>query len=228
MNKLLHERLREIAESVGCKGCEHLTSIVGSGCDEFDICTDCINAVTTALADEIEKYYIPRPRFENGEPVQFGDEVELHYKSGGCKKGCIQSWRVNEGTVRMLSFVGDDHELLYRYDSKIDVLKRSEHKVLDGDGEETNAGDTVYTKSGIKCTVEKIGTQQCEGMEDWDGTPWIMFDNGSWMHAHDVTHREPDSLEKLLVELRGVDFIPSKDYLNHLADRLAAIMERDA
>lgn len=101
-------------------------------------------------------------------------------------------------------------------------------KVLDADGVETKAGDTVYAKSGIKYTVEKIGHQQCEGMEDWDGTPWIMIDNGSWMHAHDVTHREPDSLEKLLVELRGVNFIPSKDYLNHLADRIAAIMERDA
>lgn len=34
-------------------------------------------------------------------------------------------------------------------------------------------------------------------------------------------------MEKLLVELCGVDFIPSKEYLNHIADRLTAIMERD-
>lgn len=48
------------------------------------------------------------------------------------------------------------------------------------------AGDTVLTKSGVERTVAKVGTEHCEGMEGWDGSPWVMFTNGSWMHAKDV------------------------------------------
>ena len=216
MNKLPHEKLREFVDSSGCKGCNHLASMAGSDCDEFDTYTDCINAVATGIADEIEKYYDPKLHFVDGELVNEGDKYVDQF-GHECTISridiCVRIWDENGEYENV-----DVHK----------PLKRPEPKALDADGVETNAGDTVYTKSGIKCTVEKIGTQQCEGMEDWDGTPWIMFDNGSWMHAHDVTHREPDSLEKLLFELRGVDFIPSKDYLNHIADRLAAIMERDA
>lgn len=218
MNKLLHERLRDIALRGGYLNCVR-TLIGKEECPNGD-CRDCVKQAAKTLADEIEKYYIPRPRFQDGEPVQFGDVVRTEFGNVECvaiEYNEYDAW-VKDGT---------DND----WNSSIaaDMLAKSHRlqKVLDADGVETKAGDTVYTKSGIKYTVEKIGPQQCEGMEDWDGTPWIMFDNGSWMHAHDVTHREPDSLEKLLVELRGVNFIPSKDYLNHLADRLAAIMERD-
>lgn len=59
MKKLLHERLREY----------------GSNC-RADYTDWLSQRHANELADEIEKYYIPRPRFEDGEPVQFGDEVE--------------------------------------------------------------------------------------------------------------------------------------------------------
>lgn len=226
MEKLIHERLRESLGklddccNISSEIINHLRSDLGLTEDQKSYANDLRNIINY-IADQVEKYYIPRPRFEDGEPVQFGDVVRTEFGNVECvaiEYNEYDAW-VKDGT---------DND----WNSSIaaDMLAKSHRlqKVLDADGVETKAGDTVYTKSGIKYTVEKIGTQQCEGMEDWDGTPWIMFDNGSWMHAHDVTHREPDSLEKLLVELRGVNFIPSKDYLNHLADRLAAIMERDA
>lgn len=38
---------------------------------------------------------------------------------------------------------------------------------------------------------EDFGTKLCEGMGGWDGSPWVMFGNGSWMHARDLTHERP-------------------------------------
>lgn len=60
MKKLLHERLREFARILDDDG--NFTFLELNEAE--------------SLADEIEKYYIPRPRFKDGEPVQFGDEVE--------------------------------------------------------------------------------------------------------------------------------------------------------
>lgn len=65
MKKLLHERLRE-------GGQDYFVYSVGldSGCI---VLTD---PESEKLADEIEKYYIPRPRYEDGEPVEYKSETE--------------------------------------------------------------------------------------------------------------------------------------------------------
>lgn len=133
-----------------------------------------------------------KPVDDCNEPVQFGDEIELHYLIGGADKGRFQEVTVNRGPVWMLSFTGVDHERLYRYDSECDILKRPAPEVLLGDGKPVSKGETVYvTDSGIERTVKGFGTKLCEGMDGWDGSPWVMFDNGSWMHARDLTHEHP-------------------------------------
>lgn len=68
MKKLLHERLREVGKNEVCTW-PILFSVTGTDDALY-------STFANDLADEIEKYYIPRPRFEDGEPVQFGDEVE--------------------------------------------------------------------------------------------------------------------------------------------------------
>lgn len=99
--------------------------------------------------------------------------------------------------------------------------------MLDADGVEIKVGDTVWGKySGVEHEV--IGFDSCDGLLC---VSIRNVETGSTGGASPnlLTHREPDSLEKLLVDLRGAaDFIPSKEYLKHLADRLTAIMERDA
>lgn len=67
MKKLLHERLRNWAKEYPYS---QLTAANDLGCSPYEH----IDSVFLAIAAEIEKYYIPRPRFEDGEPVQFGDE----------------------------------------------------------------------------------------------------------------------------------------------------------
>ena len=219
MNKLLHERLRDIALRGGYLNCVR-TLIGKEECPNGD-CRDCVKQAAKTLADEIEKYYIPRPRFEGGEPIQFGDDIEIYNLTGLLDSGTIQSFHPNNGSVWMLSLVGVNHERLVRFDPGTCVIKRPEPKALDADGVETKTNDTVWIiESGAKGKVEEINKDRV----------YVKCDDG-WLddvHVSHITHREPDSLEKLLVELRGVDFIPSEEYLNHIADRLTAIMERDA
>lgn len=74
MEKLLHERLKESAHEGYSTKCA-IDEVIGRDCDKFEDCDECAKNALKKLADEIERYYIPRPRFEDGEPVQFGDSV---------------------------------------------------------------------------------------------------------------------------------------------------------
>lgn len=110
MKKLLHERLREIKNS----DCESLAAVAGVKCHAFCNRYACHKEIYKALADEIEKYYIPRPRFEDGEPVQFGKEFvdcnghnqtlsSLTYTKGGHGYVSLNGWtkqRIDEPAKR--------------------------------------------------------------------------------------------------------------------------------
>lgn len=140
----------------------------------------------------LERCTYKKPVDDCNEPVQFGDDIELHYSGGGVDKGLFQEVAINKGPVSILSFVGVSHARDYRYDSECDVLKRPAPEVLLGDGKPVSKGETVYViESGIERTVKDFGTKLCEGMGGWDGSPWVMFGNGSWMHARDLTHERP-------------------------------------
>lgn len=213
MKKLLHERLRNRTR-------------IEQGYIETDsgVTVTALNKKEMlALADEIEKYYIPRPRFEDGEPVQFGDYVD------GCN-GPVDSFLIYEDGSETV--YGED-DLPYNVDdgaaTNIDEPhKRPKPKVLDADGVEIKVGDTVWSlNDSTKWKVtETHPTEPRISLRQLDTEKEVV---GGWFLSSEYSLREPDSLEKLLVDLRGAaDFIPSKEYLKHLADRLTAIMERDA
>lgn len=151
----------------------------------------------------LERCTYKKPVDDCNEPVQFGDDIELHYSGGGVDKGLFQEVAINKGPVSILSFVGVSHARDYRYDSECDVLKRPAPDVLLGDGKPVSKGETMYViESGIERTAKDFGTKLCEGMDGWDGSPWVMFDNGSWMRANDLTHERP---------VIGADGLPIKD-----------------
>ena len=68
-DKTLVERLIE-AKLVNC---EDFARMFGIECQEQKDCTTCKHVVCCSIANAIEGEYIPRPRYEDGEPVQFGD-----------------------------------------------------------------------------------------------------------------------------------------------------------
>ena len=74
------ELLRKYAEtrSLTLLTCRQTPEALGKECDDFRSCNDCHMFVCNAIADQIERETLPRPRFEDGEPVQFGDKYEAY------------------------------------------------------------------------------------------------------------------------------------------------------
>lgn len=120
MEKLLHERLREWAPD-GYK------SFTG---DDM-----------LALADEIERCYIPRPRFEDGEPIKAGDDID---------RGTVWTFVVTDEGKWVVNLTNGDG---FNQDKYGDYLKRPQPKVLDADGVEIKVGDTVWDNNGRELTV---------------------------------------------------------------------------
>ena len=202
MKKLPHEKLRDIDPYTGCVmigGDE----VVGLTQKEGDI-----------IAGEIEKYYIPRPRFEDGEPVQDSDLIEI----GEYAVCCVYmdgSWLFNPDKY-------EDERNPKPWDEQegrqCDFIKRPEPKVLDAEGVEIKVGDTVFeNNSPIPLKVVTVYG---------DGDISAVGDGGicSKLDSSNYSHREPDSIEKLLNDMREDDSLRGKNYVY----RLAAIMERDA
>lgn len=144
----------------------------------------------------LARCFIPRPRFEDGEPVQFGELVSSNL-FGAVKVSAIEF--TEDGTHVKDEPDGDWSTSLEVTTSR---LKRPAPEVLLGDGKPVSKGETVYViESGIERTARDFGTKLCEGMDGWDGSPWVMFDNDSWMHARDLTHEHP---------VLGADGLPVK------------------
>lgn len=221
MKKLLHERLREAARN-GVSSIET--------CDE-NIVVSLLRDEELSLANEIEKYYIPRPRFEDGEPVQFGDRF-VNFR--GEENSTISSLTYTKGNNDYVNINGwhkqNLNEPVYRY----------KPKVLDADGVEIKVGDKVYLVPGKHCNSFPL----CYYMA---GVEYTVVENESIGHKasgricisrgdsvlgfpmpEQVTHREPDSLEKLREDMQKSYDISGVIVLGRYLDRLTAIMERDA
>ena len=236
-DKLPHERLREWAreaEDGGYFASACMTScMLDSG--EIDYMNGFDNEVSAfrRLADEIERFYLPRPRFEDGEPVQFGDEVELHDYSGCYAKGILQELNVNRGSILLLSLTDADHSHAYRYDIECDTIKRPAPKVLDADGVPIEVGDAVWLIDSPTGIEEHAG-ERLKVEAAVDGCVNVRTESGMVMLPHNgqLTHREPDSLERLLDDIAAYKTDMAEpgsildDALGEWADRLAALIER--
>lgn len=130
------------------------------------------------LRQSIDRYYLPRPLFDDGEPVQFGDETDLLE------------------LVDELSFFADGSVTFGHNGNTFKVetgerVKRPEPQVLDADGVPIEVGDAVWNvfddqkRTVIGFRDGKAHTQSKSGLDFFEG-------------GHELTHREPDSLEKLL------------------------------
>ena len=131
------------------------------------------------------------PRFEDGKPLMVGDRFIDH--------------KVNERTVRSVIVNGDGVELR-TFDGTFDWHETGERvkspiqSVLDTDGVEIRAGDTVWFRSLStgdrmrKATVTGFGEHSLDGplatLQDEAGGTWHI-------DPKKVTHVQPDSWERL-------------------------------
>ncbi len=214
MKKLLHERLRELKG----RGCSELASLAGVSCQAYCVSDACHKDIYKAIADEIEKYYIPRPRFEDGEPVHFDDRFYSGYTHA---IETVSSMKFTPGGFKLNGGL--------RYDYGEPVRRcLPEPKVLDAYGVEIKVGDTVWGKySGVEHEV--IGFDSCDGLLCVSIRNVETGSTGG-SSPNLLTHREPDSLEKLRDDIdiyvrNGWNI--SRPKAEEFANRLTAIMERD-
>lgn len=197
MKKLLHERLREAAKN----GVSNIETY-----DE-NIVVSLLKDEELSLADEIEKYYIPRPRFEDGEPVQFGDSFI---------QKCVNV-EVELDKIGISLFTKDGLNMVWFPD---EVVPRPEPKVLDTNGAPCKKGETVWklvdsTKweiIDIHPTEPRITVRQLDTDKDV---------SGGWFLASEYTHTTPETQERIdddatmppaeYCAVRGIDLVDDPD-----------------
>lgn len=152
------------------RSCTAIAEAFGIDCKHEKSCRDCITRMMTDIADRIDaERALPEgvewPRFEDGEMVKFGDEVEFEGEAAKVLDVAFSVVRFSLGVStattsgRVYGFLGEPE-------------KRPAPKVLDADGVPIKVGDTVWaTYNG--CMVE--------------------YEEGLWDFAKKVTHEQPDS-----------------------------------
>ncbi len=137
----------------------------------------------------LDRCALPRPCYENGEPVQFGDSfLRWDGKSGN------DGEKVTEITVR-----GGD---CYRWSLNGDcctsqLVKRPAPEVLGADGLPVVAGEEVWSLSGTG--PHTVGTVYTDiQAPDGRDCPWADIDNdGTWACVESLTHTPPETQARI-------------------------------
>lgn len=135
--------------------------------------------------DYLHRCFLPRPRFEDGEPVQLGDRV--------------LAWGEDHTVERIGIEVSGGGCLLLQYiDSPEERLERPAPEVLGADGLPLKVGEVVYSaryghRNPPITSVHKAG-------DTIDGFPaeldFVRYEDGyDW--AKDLTHTPPDTQERI-------------------------------
>ena len=175
--------------------------------------------------DYLHRCFLPRPRFEDGEPVQSSDMEEI---------GAFATYRVYmDGSWEFEPDKYEDETSPKLWDvqfgAKSERVKRPATEELGADGMPIKAGETVYPidSEWIDTPLEVLSVESLSVKVSLpSGKGWTMF------RADRLTHTPPDTLERLrddmyrtAEEWREADSVSIPD-MNHWADRLTALIER--
>ena len=187
--------LRGIIDECGVSGTQSCTAIAKAfdiDCKHERTCRSCMVKMMTTIADRIDaERALPEgvewPRFEDGEMVKFGDEVEFEGEAAKVLDVAFSVVRFSLGvgtattSGRVYGFLGER-------------VERPAPEVLDADGVPIKVGDTVWaTYNGCKHIVMAVcsdGSLHPEMVTD-DGC-MVEYEEGLWDFAKKVTHEQPD------------------------------------
>lgn len=136
----------------------------------------------------LERCAIPRPRFDDEEPVQSSDMEEI---------GAMATYRVYmDGSWEFEPDKYEDETSPKPWDAQFgtrnDRVKRPAPEALGADGKPIVAGETVWgILSGIEGTVSSLND---------DSTAYVEWDDGRWSPCIDccnLTHTPPDTQERV-------------------------------
>lgn len=137
------------------------------------------------IEDWLGRYYLPRPLFEDGEPVQIGDRCLMMNGT----PDIASSFAYTKGDADYVRINGHRMELHER-------VKRPKQPVLDADGVPIEVGDAVW----ILKDSEHAKWTVIEPYDRYDGIQTVYVESrGIKGHAcpENLTHREPDSQERI-------------------------------
>lgn len=182
------------------------------------------------LRQAINRYYLQRPLFEDGEPVYIGAEIDDR------KRGKLEVSRIcyTDGGFYFNNSRGSNGRkmrgITYKHGERVG---RPKQHVLDADGVPIEVGDELWSvETGARYIVEKMGSNgryECHDMLVRDA-------NGMTFRAMGrlYTHREPDSMERLrddilaaVDELESTPYKGTHDRMLMIADRLTTLIELD-
>lgn len=138
--------------------------------------------------DYLHRCFLPRPRFEDGEPVQSSDMEEI---------GALATYRVYmDGSWEFEPDKYEDETSPKLWDvqfgAKSERVKRPAPEALGADGLPIVVGETVWgILSGIEGTVSSMND---------DSTAYVKWDDGRWSPCIDccnLTHTPPDTQERI-------------------------------
>ena len=186
-SKTLVEQLRDAQHQASTMqsgyGCvfqairDSLGVVNGSNCHN-DGCFMCKHEAFNAIADRIEREYVPLPRFEDGEPVKVGDLV---------------LW--NDREAKRVKDIKVEVQLEGSCGTYSSVLKRPAPEVLDADGVPIKVGDVVYFVDNAEA-FDVLGVES-----DGDELVHIGRNDGTstdaWVSPGELTHKQPDTLERI-------------------------------
>ena len=187
--------LKEIIREAGIEGdfaCDLCESLYGFGCTKRDHGgrdENCDEDLANELIKAIDREYIERPKFEDGEPVHVGDKYQNRlsktYKVVTCSidlNGGFELYGNNGVAVDSTGFQPGER------------VKRPEPEVVGADGKPIKVGETVYAagydrfEGPCEVTELKVG--------GFATVRWNDNSSGAVM-ASRLTHECPDTLERI-------------------------------
>ena len=195
------EWLRGIADKYQSEdgfGCREIVEMLGFCCDDIEMCNKCRVKAMKAIADRIDaERAVPEgvewPRFEDGELVRIGDELEFEGKT---MLVCDATFYADGWALWC-----DREDMSGRLYGKCgERVKRPVPKVLDADGVPIEVGDTVWAaydarRKHVVKAVCSDGRLHPNMLRIDDCT--VDYEDGGWDFAKRVTHKPLDSWGQL-------------------------------
>lgn len=178
-------------EASGARSCCAMAKMFGIDC-EYETCKSCMVKLMTAIADRIDaERALPEgiewPRFEDGELVRIGDEVEFEGEAAKVRDVAFNAEMFSLG-VATATTSGRV------YGAFGEPVKRPTPKVLGADGVEIKVGDTVYYDGDPEpLTVDSFDDPGCVYLTSAKGSDGTLYT----IEPSLLTHKRPDSWERL-------------------------------
>lgn len=168
----------------------------------------------------LDRWFVPRPCFEDGQPVQWSDR-SIEWDDGG-------AWGFSAIGKDGFPIANGEFNIYARAVVKAGRVQRKHPKVLDAEGVKIKVGDTVWSRM----FTEARGEMTVTGFTASKDGSNVCVNTGAVYRPEELTHTEPDSLEKLRDDMRqaSVEWMEHSVFppVEEWTDRLAALMERDA